>query len=131
MVLSAKLCVGSRGDLTKLCVASRWVVRPRWIQHLIHYQNLIHQKLCSDVACVAVQLLDPGGRRSSPQFNLFRELVIRAYLAVRASFLILVVCHVVEDQQRQQLSDVEHPVLASSVPLQVCPHVQHPASSCL
>lgn len=32
--------------------------------------------------CV-VQLLDPGGRRSSPQFNLFRELVIRAYLAVR------------------------------------------------
>lgn len=30
-----------------------------------------------------LQLLDPGGRRSSPQFNLFRELVIRAYLAVR------------------------------------------------
>jgi hypothetical protein len=31
-----------------------------------------------------LQVLDPGGRRSSPQFNLFRELVIRAYLAVRS-----------------------------------------------
>jgi hypothetical protein len=29
-----------------------------------------------------MQLLDPGGRRTSPQFMLFRELVIRAYLAV-------------------------------------------------
>lgn len=33
-----------------------------------------------------LQLLDPGGRRSSPQFNLFRELVIRAYLAVRGGW---------------------------------------------
>jgi phosphatidylinositol 4-kinase len=28
------------------------------------------------------QLLDPGGKRSSPQFRLFEELVVRAYLAV-------------------------------------------------
>ena len=28
------------------------------------------------------QVLDPGGKRSSPQFRLFEELVVRAYLAV-------------------------------------------------
>jgi hypothetical protein len=30
----------------------------------------------------AVQVLDPGGRRVSPQLALFEELVVRAYLAV-------------------------------------------------
>lgn len=31
------------------------------------------------------QLLDPGGHQSSPEFLLFEELCIRAFLAVRYS----------------------------------------------
>jgi hypothetical protein len=30
------------------------------------------------------QLMDPGGRRASPQFRLFEEAVVRAYIAVSA-----------------------------------------------
>jgi hypothetical protein len=37
---------------------------------------------CRCLVCCAGQVLDPGGRRSSPQLALFEELVIRAYLAV-------------------------------------------------
>jgi phosphatidylinositol 4-kinase A len=36
------------------------------------------------------QVLDPGGRRTSPQLTLFMELVIRAYLAVRVVVLLFV-----------------------------------------
>lgn len=32
-----------------------------------------------------MQVLDPGGRRASPQLALFEELVVRAYLAVSSS----------------------------------------------
>jgi hypothetical protein len=40
---------------------------------------------CVCLYCVVfnfVQVLDPGGRRVSPQLALFEELVVRAYLAV-------------------------------------------------
>ncbi len=30
------------------------------------------------------QLLDPGGQRASPQYALFEDLCVRAFLAVRA-----------------------------------------------
>lgn len=51
--------------------------------HRLCSKHMLFLKQC--LVVFGLQLLDPGGRRSSPQFNLFRELVIRAYLAVRHS----------------------------------------------
>jgi hypothetical protein len=43
---------------------------------------------CCVYALTVVQVLDPGGRRVSPQLALFEELVVRAYLAVSDMLLL-------------------------------------------
>ena len=47
--------------------------------------NLRFESAAFKLSHEMTQLLDPGGRRNSPQFHLFQDLCVRGFLAVRAA----------------------------------------------
>lgn len=71
---------------------------------------------CAAARPPCAQVLDPGGRRSSPQLALFEELVVRAYLAVSA-------------RQRRRSGNGKGSQHSSACGQRVCGHMRSPPCS--